>query len=199
MAHRGKTMAVNLPFNERKATEAAAHLLKLGGDRMSYMKLIKLLYLADREALLRFGCPITTDRYVSMDRGPVLSRVLNLITEEREPASQSLWADVISEPERYEVHLNKEIEPEELSDAEIELLDEIFQQYGRLDRWSLVEITHDLPEWVDPHGGAVQISYRDILLNAGKTLAETKVIEQELAALGTSSSLEPSEDAVSTR
>lgn len=90
---------------------------------MSYMKLIKLLYLADREALLRFGCPITTDRYVSMDRGPVLSRVLNLITEEREPASQSLWTTAISEPDHYGVRLNKDIEPEELSDAEIELLD----------------------------------------------------------------------------
>jgi uncharacterized phage-associated protein len=199
MLDRIKAMAVNLPFNERKATEAAAHLLKLRGGRMSYMKLIKLLYLADREALLRFGCPITTDRYVSMDRGPVLSRVLNLITEEKEPASQSLWTNAISEPDHYEVHLNKEIEPEELSDAEIELLDEIFRQYGQLDRWSLIKITHDLPEWVDPHGSAIPISYRDILLNAGKSPAEIKVIEQELAALATSSSLEPSGDALSTR
>ena len=46
---------------------------------MSYMKLIKLLYLADREALLRWGRPITFDAYVSMDRGPVLSSVLDLI------------------------------------------------------------------------------------------------------------------------
>jgi uncharacterized phage-associated protein len=192
-------MAVNLSFNERKATEAAAHLLKRRGDRMSYMKLIKLLYLADREALLRFGYPITTDRYVSMDRGPVLSRVLNLITEEREPTGSSVWTNVISEPDHYQVHLNKEISPSELSDAEIELLDEIFDRYGGMDRWSLIEITHDLPEWVDPHGSAIPISYRDILLNAGKTPAEVEVIEQELAALETSSSLEPSEDALSNR
>src|SRR5260370_12146701 len=95
-------MAVNLPFNERKATEAAAHLLKLRGGRMSYMKLIKLLYLADREALLRFGCPITTVRYVSIDRGPVLSRVLNLISEEREPAPQSYLPNSISFPDSYQ-------------------------------------------------------------------------------------------------
>jgi len=75
-------MSVHLPFNERKATEAAARLLKLRGGTMSYMKLIKLLYLADREALLRWGRPISTDRYVSMDRGPVLSHVLNLVTDE---------------------------------------------------------------------------------------------------------------------
>jgi uncharacterized phage-associated protein len=192
-------MTVRIPFNEKKATEAAAYLLKLRGGRMSYMKLIKLLYLADREALLRFGCPITTDRYVSMDRGPVLSRVLNLITDERAPATSSIWTNVISEPDHYEVRLNEKIEPEELSDAEIELLDEIFERYGRMDRWRLIEITHGLPEWVDPQGSAIPISYRDVLLSAGKSPAEIEVIEQELAALATSSSLEPSEDAVSTR
>ncbi len=47
---------------------------------MSYMKLIKLLYLADREALARWGRPITTDTYVAMKHGPVLSYILNLIT-----------------------------------------------------------------------------------------------------------------------
>ena len=34
---------------------------------MSYMKLLKLLHLVDREALLRWGRPVSTDRYVSMD------------------------------------------------------------------------------------------------------------------------------------
>jgi len=40
---------------------------------MHYVKLIKLLYLADREALLRWGAPITTDRYVSMTMDPPLA------------------------------------------------------------------------------------------------------------------------------
>ena len=42
-----------MPFNQPKATQAAARRLKSRGGRMSYMKLIKLLYLADREALAR--------------------------------------------------------------------------------------------------------------------------------------------------
>ena len=70
-------------FNEVKATQAAARLLRNRGGRMSYMKLIKLLYLADREALSRWGRPITTDKYVSMDKGPVLSRVLDGSTKSR--------------------------------------------------------------------------------------------------------------------
>ena len=184
-------MPVYLPFNERKATEAAARLLKLRGGRMSYMKLIKLLYLADREALFRWGRPISTDRYISMDRGPVLSHVFSLITDEPDPKTESLWSQVISEPERYEVQLNQEIEPEELSDAEVELLDEIFNRYGKMSRWELVEFTHRLPEWTDPEGSAVSISYRDILWAGGKTESEVAAIEAELAELWAVDFLQP--------
>lgn len=187
--------SVNLSFNERKATEAAAHLLEaVGGPlmKMSYMKLIKLLYMADRMALLRWGCPITTDRYVSMDRGLVLSHVLNLITDPDAPSI--IWSTVISEPERYEVQVKKQIEKEELSDEETALLTEVHYRYGHMRPWQLAEILRGLPEWVDPHGSAIPISYRDILLNGGKTLAEVAVIERELAALETGSSLEPRKD-----
>lgn len=81
-----------LRFNERRATEAAARFRKLRGNRMSYLKLIKLLYLLDREALLRWGRPVTTDRYVSMDNGPVVSRVYDLIREEPAPGYRSSLA-----------------------------------------------------------------------------------------------------------
>ncbi len=49
---------------------------------MDYRKLMLLLYLADRKALLTWGRPITTDQYASTDQGIVLSRVLELITKE---------------------------------------------------------------------------------------------------------------------
>ena len=78
-------------FNERKATQAAAFLLKIRGGRMSYLKLIKLLYLADRAALARWGRPITTDRHVSMNHGPVLSRVLDLVNDGDAPGEEVVW------------------------------------------------------------------------------------------------------------
>ncbi len=141
-------MSVRLQFNERKATQAAAHMLRLCGGRMSYMKLIKLLYLADRAALLRWGRPITTDRYVSMDRGPVLSRVLDLATDGGDPGTPSIWASTITEPSNYEVQLREGAGDDELSDAEAELLDNVFAEYGKLSRWDLVKLTHQLPEWL---------------------------------------------------
>ncbi len=171
---------MHLRFNERKATQAAAHLLKLRGDQMSYMKLIKLLYLADRAALLRWGRPITTDSYVAMDRGPVLSRVLDLATNEDVPGRKSVWAQHISEPEHYAVRLVTDPGEDELSAAEVDLLDEVFQQHGAKTRWELVDLTHKLPEWKNPQGGAIAIQYRDILKAGGKTEIEIAAVEDEL-------------------
>src|SRR5437667_12283059 len=107
---------MRLRFNERKATQSAARLLELRGGRMSYLKLIKLLYLADRESLLRWGRPISTDRYFSMDRGPVLSRVLDLATDGEDPGTPSIWSSSIAEPINYEVALKDAAGDDELSE-----------------------------------------------------------------------------------
>lgn len=54
-------------------------MLELAGGQMEYIHLIKLLYLADRQALEEWSRPITTDRYVSMKDGIMLSRILDHI------------------------------------------------------------------------------------------------------------------------
>jgi uncharacterized phage-associated protein len=180
---------MRLRFNEQKATQAAGYLLQLRGGKMSYMKLIKLLYLADREALLRWGRPITTDRYFSMNRGPVLSRVLDLATDGEDPDSPSIWASHISEPSGYEVHLESNAGQDELSQAEVELLEKVFQEHGNKSRWELVELTHKLPEWKNPQGGAIPITYRDILKAGGKTELEIAAIEDELEGVALAENL----------
>ena len=53
-------------FDEEKATDAATYLLGRGGGRMTRMKLIKLLYIAEREAVARHNRPICGGRYVCM-------------------------------------------------------------------------------------------------------------------------------------
>ncbi len=180
---------MRLPFNERKATQAAAHLLKLRGGEMSYMKLIKLLYLADRSALLQWGRPITTDSYVSMDRGPVLSRVLELATDGDLPGQTSVWARHISEPAHYSVRLQTNPGEDELSTAELHVLEDVFRQHGRKSRWELVDFTHNLPEWKNPQGGAIPIQYRDILQAAGRTPSEIAAVEDELEGLALAENL----------
>src|ERR1700723_1042474 len=129
----GKSTEMALKFDETKATQAAAFLLKMRGGRMHYLKLIKLLYLADRTALLRWGVPISTDHYVSMDHGPVLSNIFNLITDDK---PKPVWAKFISAPlGDYEIELRENAPPDRLSRAEEKLLAEVYAEYGYRNRW----------------------------------------------------------------
>lgn len=171
-------------FREDKTTQAAALLLTWAGGRMNYMKLIKLLYLADRTTLLRWGRPISFARPISMRHGPVLSEVLDLINEGSPPGKPSDWSSTISSPSAYEVHLEAECPPDDLSDMEEAVLAEVFGAYGHYDPWSLVDTLHrTLPEWT-PTGGAIPIRYRDILLREGRTESEVLDLEDELQNLG---------------
>ena len=174
----------NSGFNEAKATQAAVRLLRNRGGRMSYMKLIKLLYLADREALSRWGRSISTDTYVSMKHGPVLSRVLNLITEGEDPSfGETMWGRHISEPDHYDVILKEDSPGDLLSEAEDEFLDETSRNFGHMNRWKLVDLVHTLPEWKDPDGSAFPIEYADILKAQNKKPDEIRAIVDELQSL----------------
>ncbi len=136
---------------------------------MSYLKLLKLLYLADRTALQRFGRPITFDRYVSMDKGPVPSRTCDLIRGEPSPHENSFWREHIVEApdDRYSVVLRDDAPGHQLSPAEEQIIDEIFAEFGHWSRWDLVKYTHTLPEYRDPEGSSIPIEIEEILRAAG--------------------------------
>lgn len=165
-------------FREDKATQAAARLLTLRGGGMSHLKLIKLLYLIERESLTRFGAPFTYDSYVSMPHGPVLSATLDRINE-RPMYEGGYWDQYITPKQNNEVALRDpgNTPNDQLSRAEEALIDEIFRTYGHLGRWDLVKLTHDLPEWADPHGSSLPIDPADILLSEGYT--EEDVVEMQ--------------------
>jgi len=172
-------------FDEAKATEATALFLQLRGGQMHYMKLIKLLYLADREALLRWGIPITTDSYVSMDHGPVVSTIYNLI---RRLIERPTWTEFISVPMgdcNKEVSLlKKELKLSRLSRAEEKLIKQVFDKYGHWNRYTLRDfVMHRLPEWQDPEGTSIPIPISDILKAGGESEEEIAAIERELNSI----------------
>lgn len=169
-----------LRFREDRATQAAARLLRLHRAQMPYLKLIKLLYLADRKALLELGRPISYDLFVSMPHGPVLSRTYDLILGE--PEADSYWRRFISAPENYEVHLLGEVPNDRLSPIEESILDAVFAEFGWMDKWALRNYTHSLPEYHDPDGSSVPISIREILIGQGVGEEDAKAILEELGA-----------------
>jgi len=179
---------MRVPFNEAKATQAASRLLRLAGGRLNYMLLIKLLYLTDREALLRWGRPVTFDEYYSMHKGPILSRVLDLITEEPEPEFQRYWDRFISAPSNWQVSLTHDPGAGQLSQAEEELIEDVFNQNKQyVDRpFELVKLLHKtLPEWDKdiPEGRRSPIPIVEILKAGQKSAEEISAIHGELKSL----------------
>ncbi len=176
------TPRMAVTYREEKATQAAARLLRLAGGQLNHMKLIKLLYLADRRALIKWGRPITFDWYVSMPHGPVLSFTLDRINDAAPPDGSSYWHRYISERREHEVALLGEPPRDQLSRAEEQLLDMVWQEFGSMSQWELRDYSHTLPEWRDPKGSSLPIDIRDILLAEGFSESEAQEVTDSLQA-----------------
>lgn len=152
-------------YREDKATQAAARLISLSGGKMNVLKLMKLLYLAERRAIVDHGRPITFDSYCSMQHGPVMSFTLDRINF---APKESYWAKHIAEREGHDVALRgSRIPCDQLSPAEEGLIDEVWKKYGRMGKYQIRDFTHTLPEWHDPQGSNSPIRIEDILRAEG--------------------------------
>jgi uncharacterized phage-associated protein len=170
-------------FDAQKSANAAHALLGMAGGTLNYMVLVKLLYLADREALITLESPITGDLFISLQYGPVLSRILNLIRWGPIDENDAPWFDVVSAPAGYDVKIIGQPAEDTLSGAEQRILTQVFEKYGRKNWQELSRLTHQLPEWTNPVGGPIPISPEQILLLAGKSQEEVRQLREEIAAL----------------
>jgi hypothetical protein len=178
-------------FNEKKATQLAGLLLKMRGQGyMSYMKLIKLMYLIDRQALLRWGWSMTGDNYSSLKHGQILSITYDLVRD-RIWGKGNYWKEFVSPPHGdKEVSLIKEPEISELSKADIALAEEIFAEFGKLRRFEIADYTHNLPEYRKTEGPSLPVGYADVLEKVGhRSPEEIETILEELHGLAQLESL----------
>ncbi|HPG40567.1 MAG TPA: Panacea domain-containing protein [bacterium] len=172
-------------FSEIKAAQIAAFLIKLNNGRENYTKLIKLVYLADRKAILEWGFPITFDDMCSLPNGPVVSRFLNLIKNEN---SGKTWREFIKK-DGYNVILINEPGDDELSVAEKELLQQIYNKYKDKNYSDMITFTHSLPEYKDPGTSSIPIHYEDILLASGMPVYKVNEIIENIKFMLVSNSL----------
>ncbi len=173
-----------MAFDEVKATQAAALFLRLAGKPLEYMALIKLLYRADREALRRWGLPITTDKYVSMKLGPVTSNIYNLIKASACQGSPTFWSTHIAKTaDPYYVEAQLDPGNSELSPIEESLIEEIFLIDGKKGGFQLADECHrDFPEWEDPGGSSTPIEISAVLEQLDLTEDEISHSERSVAA-----------------
>ncbi len=171
---------MQIRFNSLKATQAACYLIKRAGGAINYTILLKLLYLADRQALDKYGTTVTTDAAFAMKSGMVLTHTYNLIRNiVHDQKTLKRWTKFVSAPIGTKIKLLREAPTDELSQVELGLLDEVFEKYAALGL-KLIDVHHKLPEWKDPGTSSIPISVNEILAALGKTKEQIYDIEVDL-------------------
>jgi len=137
------------PFDVRKAVQAVGVLHSAeGASAVSYYRLLKLLYIADREFLEETGRPIVGGRVVAMDFGPLSSPVYSLITGEHEDSPE--WERVFSKNTRY-LSMKEKPGTDEMSKKEIRKLHEVSQRLADRTDDELGVIVHEFEEYKKHH------------------------------------------------
>jgi uncharacterized phage-associated protein len=155
-------------FKIDKAMQAIGALLRFHDTKeMSYVRMLKLLYIADRESLKETGRPITGDHIVAMEHGPVLSGVFDLIKGQH--SAWKAWSEHFKKS-GYRIELTSDPGNGKLSRYEIGKLRELAERYADKSEWDMIEIVHTFEEWKrnDPGKSSKPIPLEHILEAVGR-------------------------------
>lgn len=144
-------------FDIDKTVAAAAYLAQKSGGRVSIIDLLKMMYDAERTALLEWHRPITGDGFASLPKGIILRQTYNLIKREIMSTESDMvkWSQYFSERDGNYIQLVGEPDYDFLSVREREALDKGFDEITELlrrhGRKHIAAVLHELwPEWKDP-------------------------------------------------
>jgi uncharacterized phage-associated protein len=154
-------------FSLDKFTNALAYFAWKGVKDLTKLKAVKLLYLADRYHLLRYGRPVVGDRYIAMDLGPVPEDAFQLISRLIEPAEvdDPERAQALERLEVYRGFMRRYSYPvlrarsapdlSVFSESDLEALDATLKEYGSKPARSLVDLTHEHRAYKRANAGRV--------------------------------------------
>lgn len=157
---RDKAIAVVLLIGNRLVEEFG----KYGAD---LHKVFKILYFADQKHLVKYGRPIIGDHYIAMSHGPVPSRIYDIVKFVRgdsyfqEPADLDQFFEISG----HFVFPKQGSDLDELSESDLECLEESLAENKDLDFFELREKSHDRA-----HQRAAKddrISYREMAIAGG--------------------------------
>ncbi|HVX85481.1 MAG TPA: Panacea domain-containing protein [Phycisphaerae bacterium] len=131
---------------------------------MSRLRLLKMLYIADRIVLQNVGRTITGDAVCALDNGPVLTRVYDLIKGEDVHIVE--WSPFIRNEGKRDLLLLADPGIGKLSRFEVHTLGQVADRFDSSDDWEVADYTHAFPEWIKnqpPRGSSKRIPLDDIL------------------------------------
>jgi uncharacterized phage-associated protein len=166
---------IEFPYDERRAKAAVLWLLHQHGGALDKLKLLKLLFFADRGHLAHQARPITGGHYVAMQHGPVHSE---LYDELRAPPATARWVQV----EGHRVIADAPGNEDCLSTSDLEALHAANGKWGHFDGFSLRNITHQLEAWKKNYLGdrsSYPLPYEDFFLDIEPADGVRELLEED--------------------
>lgn len=171
-------------FKSNKTKQMIGYFIEKSDGEINYTKLLKLLYISDRNSLDKRGFPMTYDSYFSMKNGPVLSSTYNQIKNTKTNGSGTCqWRSNLhrSETSQYHVTWTGDYEYGLLSTADLNVMNDVWEQFGSYDVWKLIDYVHTFDEWQCPGASSRPISYQKLLTTLGYDEDEAQEIAEEIS------------------
>lgn len=122
--------------------------------QINKMKVIKLIYFADRYHIRKYGRPVIGDKYWAMKLGPVASYTLHAAE-----FNTKLERDCLRYAKKFLSHIKGDVKILNIvskdkvdlnvfSQTDIEALETVFKEFGDKDQFELADIAHKYPEWL---------------------------------------------------
>lgn len=147
-----------MKYREERIVQVLDYLAsKLVGKRLSKLNALKLVYLADRYHLRKYGMPIVMDEYFAMNFGPVASNTKKMIEKVEKDPTITDFISVEKDSRataggRDLMYITSRRKPNmaQLSKTEVQALNAALSQWPLHD--DLVGFTHLFPEWKSAKG-----------------------------------------------
>lgn len=168
-------------FRSTKAAQLSAFFALQSEGQIEKLKLIKLIYLAERRSLKEYEQPMLFDEFYSLPHGPICSSTLNGIDG---IIHDDMWSKYIYRNENEIVPTKRftRDDLDELSNVEISIATKIWRRFGKLTAPQIRNYFHKkCPEYTEIERGRLPISYRSVLEALANPYAED--IDREIAAL----------------
>lgn len=149
--HSSKDVNCKPAYSVVKVTQALAYLLSLDDNKkMERVKLIKLLWAADRMHIRRYGRTISESSYYAMYHGPVCSLALDIAQNSKYSLSDDdvKYIDYFFTSDSVDTAMSKNPGDDYLSNSDKEVLKQAFDTFSTMKTFELADrISHNYPEW----------------------------------------------------
>lgn len=118
--------------------------------RTNKLNLVKLLFLADKYHLIRYGRTVTNDEYWAMTYGPVGTTTKDILTCDPDFLHKDEYEYIRKSLKKIGKHTFEMGIPcgtNRLSETDIEALDFILNNFERIQRRDFIKYVHKYPEW----------------------------------------------------